>query len=142
MLLALRDHVCSGKRIYAEGGGLAYLCQTLELPCGELAPMAGVFPAIARPGGGGNPEPLSTTLACDSWLGPAGATVSGYLNDAWRLEPVGRLRTLGPAPDQQFPLVLRHQAVGSRMHLNLAAQPQLLGGFLRPCPAALAWANA
>ena len=27
------------------------------------------------------------------------------------------------------------------LHPNLVAQPQLLGGFLRPCPAALAWAG-
>jgi hypothetical protein len=67
--------------------------------------------------------------------------VRGYLNDSWRLEPTGRLRSLGQAPDSEFPLVLRHQAIGSRMHLNLVAQPQLLGGFLRPCPEALAWAG-
>src|SRR5438445_640566 len=35
LMLALRDHVCAGKRIYAEGGGLAYLCQQLALPSGE-----------------------------------------------------------------------------------------------------------
>ena len=29
---ALRDHVCSGRRIYAEGAGMAYLCQSLVFP--------------------------------------------------------------------------------------------------------------
>jgi hypothetical protein len=52
------------------------------------------------------------------------------------------MRRLCESNNHSSPLVLRHQAVGSRVHLNLAAQPQLLGGFLRPCPAALAWANA
>jgi cobyrinic acid a,c-diamide synthase len=142
MMLALRGHVCAGKRIYAEGGGLAYLCQSLALPTGELAPMVDIFPAIARPiPTAGDPRPLETPLVCDSWLGRTGAVIRGYLNDAWRLEPVGRLRSLGQAPDCEFPLVLRHQAIGSRMHLNLVAQPQLLGGFLRPCPEALAWAG-
>jgi cobyrinic acid a,c-diamide synthase len=142
MMLALRNHVCSGKRIYAEGGGLAYLCQSLITPDGNVAPMVGVFPAIARPGKGGDPQPCQTELACDSWLGPAGGVIRGYLNDAWTLEPVGRLRSLCESAEDAFPLVVRHQAIGSRMHLNLAAQPQLLGGFLRPCPAALAWANS
>ena len=142
MMLALRNHVCSGRRIYAEGGGLAYLCQSLVSRDGTVAPMVGVFPAVARPGLGGEPRPYESRLLCDSWLGAAVGVVRGYLNDAWRLEPVGRLRALCESPDEAFPLVGRHQAIGSRMHLNLAAQPQLLGGFLRPCPAALAWANS
>jgi cobyrinic acid a,c-diamide synthase len=142
MMLALRGHVCAGKRIYAEGGGLAYLCQSLVLPTGELAPMVGIFPAIARPNPNASaPRPLEVPLAGDSWLGRTGAVIRGYLNDAWRLESTGRLRSLAQASDCDFPLVLRHQAIGSRMHLNLVAQPQLLGGFLRPCPAALAWAG-
>jgi cobyrinic acid a,c-diamide synthase len=142
MILALRDHVCTGKRIYAEGGGLAYLCQSLVSADASPSPMVGVFPAIARPGVAGPPQPVEAPLAGDSWLGPAGTVIRGYLNDAWRMEPVGRLRSLSESSEHAFPLVLRHQAVGSRLHLNLAAQPQLLSGFLRPCPAALAWANA
>src|SRR4029077_935542 len=38
MLLALKEHVCSGKRIYGEGGGLAYLCQHVELADGNRIP--------------------------------------------------------------------------------------------------------
>ena len=30
MKLSLRNHIRSGGRIYAEGGGLAYLCQQME----------------------------------------------------------------------------------------------------------------
>jgi hypothetical protein len=104
--------------------------------------MVGVFPAIAQPGAGGTPQPSENPLVCDSWIGSAASIVRGYLNDAWRLEPVGRLRSLCESQEHPFPLVARHQAIGSRMHLNLAAQPQLLRGFLRPCPAALAWANS
>jgi cobyrinic acid a,c-diamide synthase len=143
LISALRQHVCSGRRIYAEGGGLAYLCQSLALAGGELAPMVGIFPAVARPNPHAtSPRPLEVPLDFDSWLGPAGSTVRGYLNDAWQLEPTGRLRSLGHVAGHEHALVVRHQAVGSRLHLNLVAQPQLLGGFLRPCPAALAWAHA
>jgi cobyrinic acid a,c-diamide synthase len=141
LISALRQHVCSGRRVYAEGGGLAYLCQSIVLESGETAGMAGVFPAIARPNRkSGLPRPVEVPLAFDSWLGPSGAVIRGYLNETWELDCVGRLRSLGPPSARPSPLVLRHQAVGSRLHLNLVAQPQLLGGFLRPCPAALAWA--
>jgi cobyrinic acid a,c-diamide synthase len=143
LISALRDHVCTGKRIYAEGGGLAYLCQSIELATDELAPMTGVFPAIARPNPtAGPPRAIEARLDCDSWLGPARSVVRGYLNENWLIEPVGRLRSLGHASDRQPPFVIRHQAIGSRLHLNPAAQPQLLGGFLRECPAALAWAHS
>jgi cobyrinic acid a,c-diamide synthase len=141
MISALRSHVCAGKRIYAEGGGAAYLSQSLVLPSGESVPMAGVFPAVARfQAARLEPRPVAAPLACDSWIGAAGTIVRGYLNDAWSFEPVARLRPLAHIPNASYPLVLRHQAVGSRIHLNVAAQPRFLGRFLRPCPAALAWA--
>ena len=35
MMTALKEHVCSGRRIYAEGGGLAYLCQHVETADGS-----------------------------------------------------------------------------------------------------------
>ncbi|HEV3025123.1 MAG TPA: hypothetical protein VGX76_21780, partial [Pirellulales bacterium] len=48
MLLAMRNHVRSGGRVYAEGGGLAYLCEHLVTPDGRTVPMVGVLPAVAR----------------------------------------------------------------------------------------------
>jgi cobyrinic acid a,c-diamide synthase len=140
LMLALRDHVCAGKRIYAEGGGLAYLCQNVSLPTGELAPMAGILPAAARyvpvdhP-----PKPIELTLSDDFWLGDRGQRVRGYLNESWQLEPVGRLASCAAEPERRLDLVERHQAVGSRLHLNFALQPALLDGFLGPSAPALAW---
>lgn len=143
MSFALRDHLCAGKRIYAEGGGLAYLCQSLETSSGEVMLMAGLLPAVARMNRKrSSPRPAEITLGRESWLGPAGGTVRGYLNESWSLEPTGRLTSLASHTEQRMDLLLRHQAVGSRLHLNLAAQPQLLRQFLKPCPAALAWAGA
>src|SRR5690606_27303091 len=48
MQSALRTHVCSGRRVYAEGGGLAYLCRYIKDHGGKCLPMAGILPAAAR----------------------------------------------------------------------------------------------
>ncbi len=144
LLSALREHACSGKRIYAEGGGLAYLCRQLATPDGRVAQMAGVLPAIAH----GNahvsePRPVERTLARDSWLGHRGRQVRGYLNDRWLIEPCcQQLNQCIAEPEGKFDLVERHQAIGSRIHLHLAAQPDLLASFLRPSHPALDWAAA
>jgi cobyrinic acid a,c-diamide synthase len=143
MLMALKEHVCSGKRIYAEGGGLAYLCQHVETADGIRTPMVGALRAVAKR----NPVrvapvPVEITLAGESWLGTAGTKLRGYRNSNWMLEPTGCIARLAQEADCEFDLVGRHQAIGSRIHLNFAAQPTLLGGFLRPCPAALAWGEA
>jgi hypothetical protein len=45
-------------------------------------------------------------------------------------------------PQFCYDLIERHQAIGSRVHFDLAAQPALLESFLQPCPAALDWVAA
>ncbi len=143
LLAAIREHVCAGKRIYAEGGGLAYLCQHLALANGRRIPLAGVFPAVAHLSPQLRwPTPIELTLAGDNWLGKANQRVRGYLNDNWRLEPTGPLSGCTSDGSRRYDMVERHQAIGSRVHLNLAAQPKLLESFLQPCPAALTWAAA
>jgi len=146
LLAAIREHVCAGRRIYGEGGGLAYLCEFLALPNGRQIPMASVLPAVAhlsprlRP-----PSPIELTLSGGNWLGKPGQRIRGYLNDNWRLEPTGPLASCTASSctgdaTRRLDMIERHQAIGSRVHLNLAAQPQLLESFLQPCPAALSWA--
>ncbi|MCC7084373.1 MAG: hypothetical protein IT427_05135 [Pirellulales bacterium] len=141
MVMALNEHVCAGRRVYAEGGGLAYLCQHVQLADGTLAPMAGALRAVARRNAVRvAPEPVEVTLAEECWLGPAGVKVRGYLNGNWQLEPTGGVKQLIAEPEHELDIIGRHQVIGSRIHLNFAAQPALLAGFLRPCPEALAWA--
>lgn len=137
LMMALREHVCAGRRTYAEGGGLAYLCQSLETPEGHFEPMLGVIPAIARaihtprP-----PQPVELHLARGSWLGRAGGRLRGYRNSNWRLEPAGDLTTLAHVVGEdrvgEYDLVGRHHAIGSRVHLNFAVQREFLRNFLRP----------
>ena len=143
LVAAIKKHVCSGRRVYAEGGGLAYLCQHVETADGRRSPMVGALRAIARRSAQRlAPDPIEITLAVDNWLGPAGTLLRGYRNNNWTLEPTGNLTRFARETEAELDLVGRHQAIGSRIHFNFAAQPRLLGGFLRPCPAALAWPAA
>lgn len=139
MLLALRNHVRGGRRVYAEGGGLAYLCQRLETPSGDMAPMVGALPAVARINRQMTaPAPVEATVAIDNWLAPAGARLRGYLNSHWALEPVGPLTSYLAEPGREIDLVGQYQVIGSRLHLNFAAQSQFVKGFLKPRPLYLA----
>jgi cobyrinic acid a,c-diamide synthase len=143
LFAALREHVCAGRRVYAEGGGMAYLCQHLALPDGLHVPMAGVLPAVAHLSPHLRaPEPIELTLPGTNWLGRPGQRLRGYLNGNWRLEPRGPLGSYLGQSANGCEMIERHQAIGSRVHVNLAAQPTLLESFLQPCPAALDWAAA
>ncbi|MCH8922380.1 MAG: hypothetical protein IIA67_04430, partial [Planctomycetes bacterium] len=55
-----------------------------------------------------------------------GSPIRGYLNSAWILEPVGRLSSLASEPQRRYDLVEHRGAVGSRIHVNFAAQSELL----------------
>ncbi|MBX3412292.1 MAG: hypothetical protein KF708_06200 [Pirellulales bacterium] len=137
LMMALREHVCAGRRIYAEGGGLAYLCQSLETPDGRLEPMLGVLPAVARLGRTLRPpEPVELHLSRGSWLGRAGGRLRGYRSSNWQLEPTGDLlsfaHVVGESRFSEYDLVGRHHAIGSRVHLNFAVQREFLRNFLRP----------
>jgi cobyrinic acid a,c-diamide synthase len=129
---SLRGHVCRGGRLYAEGGGLAYLCRQIALADGRVVPMVGVFPAVARRASAAGPRPVEVTLREDCWLGEARRSLRGYLNTAWQLEPAEELRGLVADEAGRFDLVARRNAVGSRLHLNFAAQPDFLPSFWAP----------
>jgi cobyrinic acid a,c-diamide synthase len=135
MKLALRSHMHRGGRIYAEGGGLAYLCQEMETAHVGRQRMVGVFPAVARhraPVAG--PTPAEVMLNRPTWLGAPGTVVRGYYNSAWDLEPAGPLAGC-VAPPRPNDLVGVSRAVGSRLHVHFASQPELLPGFFRPAGA-------
>jgi cobyrinic acid a,c-diamide synthase len=139
---ALRTHICGGRRLYAEGGGLAYLCRYIRDLDGRYLPMAGVLPATARL----NPDPVElrpveATLGHSNWIAPAGAKLRGYLNTYWIIEPAGELTCYLSDPDHQHDLVGRHHAVGSRLHLNFAGQPAVFRSFLEPHAASLQLAS-
>jgi cobyrinic acid a,c-diamide synthase len=134
MIMALRRHFCRGRRVYAEDGGAAYLCRQMALPDGRRLPMVGLLPAVAWQDP--NPEPVrpvELTLTDGSWLGEDADRVRGYLNSGWVLQPTGAMdNSCVVQPRHHEDLIVRHGTIGSRIHLNLAAQPQLLHSFLQP----------
>ncbi|MBL8827162.1 MAG: hypothetical protein JNM18_09260 [Planctomycetaceae bacterium] len=136
MLSSIRKHLCHGKRLYADGGGLVYLCQSCESESGQLIPLIGALPAIGRAQlEGPKLEPVEVTLARDCWLGPTGSTLRGYLNSHWRIEPQEPLTGYLSEPRHQQDLVGRYSALGSRLQLNFATQIDLLRGFVSPAKA-------
>ncbi len=133
MLLALKGHLCSGRRMYSECGGLAYLCQQLEMPDGLCWPMVGALPVTAQFHATSEPpKPVELSLSTDTWLAPAGAQCRGYLNPRWTFIRHGELKACAAAADHRWDMVQRHQALGCRAYLNFAAQPALMNRFFQP----------
>jgi cobyrinic acid a,c-diamide synthase len=130
MRAALRQHVCAGKRVYAEGGGAAYLCQHL-LIAGSTVPMVGVFSADAEFTDRPLPRPQPVELVCErgSWIAGPGDTVRGYRTGAWRLRPRCDHPTCFKSDWESPEVLVRHHCIGSTVHLNFAAQPRVLEAF-------------
>ena len=123
---ALRRHVRNGGRVYAEGSGLAYLMQHINMPDGQRLSMSGLLPLEASY----NPpsaaiRPVSVKLVRDNWLGRTSSKLRGYLNPNWLVSGTGA--TVNE-------LVGRHQVVGSRLNVDFAAQPEFLRSFFDPVP--------
>ena len=133
LTLAIRDHLCGGGRVYAEGGGLAYLCQYMETLDGRRTPMIGAIPAVARMNPQpAPPRPIEVTLARRTWFGVPGRRLRGYLNTNWLIEPTGDVEGCLAEAGHECDLVGRYLALGSRMHVNFAAQPEFLQNFVQP----------
>ena len=76
-----------------------------------------------------------------NWLGSVGTRLRGYLNDRWTIVPTGPLRVDDESAGQ-LNLVGRHQAIGSRVHLDFATDPAAVERFFAPHAAALELAAA
>jgi len=136
MKLALLDHVHRGGRLYAEGGGLAFLCDQLVLATGQSWPMVGLFPAVAHQRTGhASPQPVEVALAHDHWLGSRGCQLRGYMNRSWTFEPLADLDRLCAESGKESMLVGEKQAVGSQFHINFAPQLHVLRRFSTPSAA-------
>jgi cobyrinic acid a,c-diamide synthase len=135
MIAALGEHVCLGRRIYAEGGGTVYLGRGMIIE-GRFYRGAGILPFVAEfIADAPTPSPVSRRLLHDSWLGPRGTIVRGYKSGRWRLIPgLERFEcpacfgTLSAEGDWFF----HHHAVGSLLHLHLGALPEVVAAFAGP----------
>lgn len=135
LISAIRSHVYRGRRIYSEGGGTAYLGRSMRVDGREI-PGVGILPFDAvRRDTPTPPFPVARTLRCDTWLAPSGTEVRGYRSGRWDLRPTSELchaaSGFGPLSDQDD-LFHHHHAVGSLVHLHLAALPQVVAAFTQP----------
>lgn len=133
MKTALRNHARWGRRIYAEGGGLALLCQAMIAPNGETTRMAGLLPAVASAAEpSSEPTPVEATLARANWLGYAGIQIRGYRNPRWNLEPLGHVTGFLADDSRRFDMLGTFQTVGSMIEVHFGVQSNLLNHFFYP----------
>ncbi len=126
LMTALRNHVCAGRRIFADGGGLAYLCQHIETLAGRWVSMVGALPAVARLRRDWQPlQAVEVTLRQSSWLREPQTVARGYLNPNWCIEPSGSIEGYVLERAHEFDVVGCYAALGTRLQINLATQPRL-----------------
>ena len=127
---AVRDFARRGGRIYAEGGGLAYLSRWLSGSDGRDYPMLDLLPLAARRSRGFTaPQPTEFTSGVDTWLIPAGVAYRAYRDQAWTFDQLGTVQRPATANDH---LHCIGDVIGSRLQLHLAAQPALLQRMFEP----------
>lgn len=140
LMQSLRSFSAGGGRIYAEASGAAYVARQMILPDGTSANMAGLLPINARfvdsssaapeaPG----PEQAEVTFGLGCWLADRATTLRGYRAAQWQLEPCGAMLTYAQDPRQRCDVLGRGNVICSRILFNVAAYPQLLERFVRPC---------
>jgi len=132
MQMALRRHFSAGRRIYAEGSAVAYLCQQMVRVDGWRLPMVGLLPAIARQASNPLPlRPIEMELSGNNWLRDGGQRVRGYLDSRWFLEHTGAVTSCALSARHRDVIFARHRTIASHLHLNLVAQPHLVRSFLK-----------
>ena len=135
MISALKAHVSSGRRIYSEGGGTAYLGRSMDLH-GRRVSGVGILPIDAELRSDPTPPiPVERTLVRDGWLGLRGTAVRGYRSGRWNLHPAdveSHCRNCYGTLSAEGDLTFHHHAVGSLIHLHLGALPDVVAAFVGP----------
>lgn len=140
MLSDIREFASSGRAVYAECGGLMYLCRDLETQEGIIYPMVGVIPASTR-----MLDRLKSlayvdvTLNADSLWGVRGATLRGHEfhyseltadpteNTEWTTVYTLKRRRCDNDTQEGFQ---NGRVLASYTHLHLAARPEMLKYFM------------
>jgi cobyrinic acid a,c-diamide synthase len=143
MLSDIREFASSGRAVYAECGGLMYLCRNLETQEGMIYPMVGVIPASTR-----MLDRLKSlayvdvTLNADSLWGARGATLRGHefhyseltadptKNTDWTTVYTLKKRRSDDAAQEGFQ---NGRILASYTHLHLASRPEALRWFISHC---------
>jgi len=143
MLAAVREFAASGRPVYAECGGLMYLCREMETVDGKRYPMAGLLPAATKMHAG--LQALSyanVTLKEDSLWGLAGDSVRGheFHHSTLTASPAGiegwqcvysmKKRWLDAPVEEGFQ---KGNILASYAHLHLPSRPGALEHFIQFC---------
>jgi cobyrinic acid a,c-diamide synthase len=140
MLEGIRDFAASGRPVYAECGGLMYLCRAIRTLDGSEHPMAGLVPAVARVRDRlqalGYAEVVTTA---PTLLGPAGLRLRGH---QFRYSDLDAL----PADGARAYRVARRRGgepftegygggslLASWIHVHWASCPEAAEGFVGSC---------
>lgn len=133
LMQALRNFVAQGGRIYAEGSGLAYLCERVILADGRQFPMAGLLSGTAVAKSRYTEGlPAEITFGRNTWLGERGVAMRGYLDASWELKPGPELVSFAAEESRRCDLVGTQRVVGCGMQVDFAGQPHLVSNFFRP----------
>jgi cobyrinic acid a,c-diamide synthase len=143
MLAAVREFAKAGRPVYAECGGLMYLCRDLETVEGKRYPMAGLLPAATKMHRGLQAlSYVDVTLKEDSLWGIAGDNVRGHefhhstltANPAgiegWRPVYSVKKRWDDAPVEEGFQ---KGKILASYAHLHLASHPAALEYFVHSC---------
>jgi cobyrinic acid a,c-diamide synthase len=142
---AIARAAADGMPIYAECGGLMFLCESLVDQNGDAHPMCGVLPGRSV---------MTTRLTLgyrharalrDSWLWRAGETIRGheFHYSTWEApaaaaQPVYELLPTHYQPASRLEGAQVGQVIASYVHLHFLAKPALAERFVQ---AARAWVN-
>jgi cobyrinic acid a,c-diamide synthase len=138
MLRSIRAAAADGMPIYAECGGLMYLCQGIEAADGRRFPMVGLVNAWAKMGASkARLAYVEVEVDTPSWLGPAGQRWRGH-EYHWsaltaELQPP-LYRYLAPYTGYQGVVCgPSRNVVASYVHLHFASLPELAHRFVEAC---------
>ncbi len=131
MKQSIAGYIRRGGRVYAEAGGLAYLCESVRTPRGAF-PMIGAVPAAAEHGDADRqPTPRSAVLQRSTWIGEEGSVLRGYRNHEWRLRYAdGKSNAMRLTSGGS--LLQCGGVIGSRLHLSIAAHPGFVQHISQP----------
>lgn len=143
MLDSVRQFTLCGGLIYAECGGLLYLCRNIETLDGSKHAMAGIMPAeAAMHERRQSLAYVEVSLKEDSLWGLHGQTVRGHEfhyssltedpcgKDGWQSVYTMKKRRTGSPAEEGFQ---RGRVLASYAHLHLASRPGNLQRFISQC---------
>ena len=135
LLQSLRRYVAEGGRVYAEGGGMAYLSEHITLPTGECWPLVGALPLAARLAAPAAAVPCDLATLATCWLARRGTQLVGYRQADWQFTARGPVYEIAVGRREPAVVLGRHNVIGSCLQLHFAAMPGLLENLLAlPAP--------